>query len=131
MEFWLDGRRNSPRYQYQIASTSPFVLHETIEYAAAGGRQRVLQGKARRIGNEFVWLGHGVHMPIVRRWNVIGLSDDGNIAVLRYSKSATTTVGLTILVRDGTAADELRSEVARNAAAWGLALEDFATLTWR
>lgn len=128
--FWIDGRHDETRYSYEIVTETPFVLHETLAYTTQDGRQRQLQGRARRVRDEFVWRGAGMRVSIVRRWNIIGLSDDGAVAVMRNRKAPFFPDGMSILVREGVVVEELRAEVAKHATAWGLEPEDFATLTW-
>lgn len=128
--FWLDGRHGEPRFSFAVATRSPLLLSETIEFAHPDGRPRVATGKTRRVRGEFAWRGTGTDAFVTRRWSVAGLDATGSILVQRYRRTRAVTKGIDVLVREGAEIGELRTVVAGTAAELGLTPEDFASLTW-
>lgn len=130
MLFWLDGRHGEPRFTFGIASASPLMLTETVEFDADDGRRRVLRGKTRWVRDAFVWRGEGLHMVVTQRWQVLGADDGGDVLVVEYRGNRVVPGGLSVLVREGAEREELRTLVASKAATLGVTPEQFASLTW-
>lgn len=130
MLFWLDGRHGEPVFTFSVASASPLLLTETIEFDADDGHRRVLRGKTKMVRDSFVWRGEGLHMVVTQRWRVLGIDDGGSVLVVDYRGNRVVPGGLTVLVRKGSEPDELRTLVASNAAMFGITPEQFASLSW-
>jgi hypothetical protein len=128
--FWLDRRHGEPRFTFDVATPSPLLLSETIEFDGEDGRRRSVHGKAKLVRGEMVWRGSGLRSAITRRWSVLGLSGDATIVVIRYRDSRLIPGGVSLLVREGVEIDELRSVASATASTLGLTPEDFASLTW-
>lgn len=129
-QLWLDGRRSNPLITYAIASPSPLLLTDIEEFDTADGKRKTIRGKSRHSRGVFAWRGSGMLAAFAGRWKVAGIGGDSNILVVRYVKTRMGPSGISVLVRDGAAIDELRADIAHNAAAYGLGPEDFATLSW-
>jgi len=127
---WLGGARREPVFEYGVVKTSPLVLSDDVSYAVADGRVKHIVGRDRVGGDGFVWRGRGVLKPIRSRWQVTGVSADGNLMAIRFSKSIATPAGIDILEREGVHNPELRAAVAADTARYRLTMEDFASLTW-
>lgn len=131
---WLSGRRREPRFDYTLVSRNPLVLSDDVSYIASRGKRgsekRHLLGRDTFQRDEFVWRGTGVLRLVTSRWRVAGVSDDGTIAVIHFTKSLGTPAGVDIIVREGAAQPELRAVIAHATVDFGLTPEQFASLSW-
>ncbi len=131
---WLSGERRNPRFEYGLISREPLVLSDDVTYTTGPGKkageQKHILGRDTFHGEEFVWRGTGLLKLFTSRWHVAGVSDDGSIAAIHFSKSLGTPAGVDILVRDGSSVPELRAIIAHATDDYGLSLEQFASLTW-
>lgn len=127
---WTNGSRRAPTFTYGLVREHPLVLSDDVGWITSSGRERHLRGTDRARGDAFIWRGAGLLRPVTSRWSVTGISDDGLLAAIRFSKSLVTPAGVDVLVRDGAAIDELRVRVAAESVDLGIAAEDFASLTW-
>jgi hypothetical protein len=127
---WLDGERFSPRFSYDLISREPLVLADDVSFEFVDGEEKHILGQDAWRHDEFVWRGKGRLRFFASHWRVAGASDDGDIAVVRFSKSIATPAGVDVIVRDGSAHPELRATIAHASEEFGLTPEDFASLTW-
>lgn len=127
---WLGGERSRSHFSFEMISQGPLVLSEDVSYLDAEGEEKHIVGTDTWDWEEFRWRGTGLQRFAGARWSVNGVSADGAIAVIRYSKSRATPSGINILVRDGAQVMELRATIARGTEQFGLSPEDFGSLTW-
>ncbi|MBG6054468.1 hypothetical protein IWX81_000858 [Salinibacterium sp. CAN_S4] len=131
---WLSGERREPRFNYGLISRDPLVLSDDVTFVAAHGKRsgahRHILGKDTYTDGGFVWRGTGMLKLFTSRWRVGGLSDDGSIAAIHFTKTLGTPAGVDIIVREGTAVPELRAIIAHSTEDYGLTPEQFASLTW-
>lgn len=126
---WLTGEKLEPRFTYELVTESPLVLSDDVSYVEEGEEKHIL-GQDTLRGDEFVWRGRKLLRLVSSRWSVAGVSDDGDIAVVRFSKSLATPAGVDIIVREGTSHPEVRRTVAHATDDFGLTPEEFGSLTW-
>lgn len=126
---WLAGTRSEPRFTYELVSDEPLVLSDDVSYVADGEQKHIL-GQDVWNGDGFVWRGRKLLRLFASHWSVAGISDDGTIAVIRFSKSLATPAGVDIIVREGTHLPELRATIAHATEEFGLSPEEFGSLTW-
>lgn len=127
---WLTGERLSPRFSYELVGEHPLVLSDDVSYLTAEGEQKHILGQDTWRDDEFTWRGKGLLKLFASHWAVSGVSPDGSIAVIHFSKSLATPEGIDIVVREGTEVPELRATVARATEEFGLTPEGFGSLTW-
>lgn len=127
---WLTGERLSPRFEYGLISSDPLVLSDEVAYLQADGQSKSIVGVDTWRGDEFVWRGKGLLRLFASHWSIAGLSDDGSVAVVRFSKSLVTPAGVDIIVRDGSDHTEVRKLIAHGTEQFGLTPEDFGSLSW-
>ncbi|MEP6480999.1 MAG: hypothetical protein ABJA94_03220 [Rhodoglobus sp.] len=130
LPMWLSGERQSPHFAYELLGESPLLLAGEVSYATAEGEQKQITGQDAWGDGEFSRRGKGLQRVFVSRWIVSGVSDDGAIVVLHYSKSLATPDGIDVLVRDGAGALEVRTTIARATEEFGLTPEEFGSLSW-
>lgn len=126
---WLTGDKLKPTFTYELVSDDPLVLSDDVGYVQEGEEKHIL-GQDTWRGDEFVWRGRKLLRLFASHWSVAGISDDGTIAVIRFSKSLATPAGVDIIVRSGTQHPELRAMIAHATEEFGLTPEDFGSLTW-
>jgi hypothetical protein len=128
---WMAGDRLEPRFSYAILSEKPLAFSDDVSYLdIAGAEQHILGTDTWHPRGEMVWRGKGIRSVLRSHWRIAGSSDDGTIAVVKFSKSLVTPGGIDVIVRDDLEIPELRAIVARDAERFGLSLEDFAALAW-
>jgi hypothetical protein len=127
---WLAGDRLTPSLTYAVRSADPLVLDEYVSYRTPSGAEKRILGRDKWAGDHFLWRGRGLFGLFSSRWSVVGVSDDGSVAVIRFTKSMATPAGIDIVVRDGAEQPELRATIAGASVDFGLTAEDFASLTW-
>lgn len=126
---WLAGDKLQPQFTYGLVSEEPLVLSDDVSYRAEGEEKHIL-GQDAWNGEEFVWRGRKLLRLFASRWSVAGISDDGTIAVIHFSKSLATPAGVDVIVREGTHHPELRALIAHATEEFGLTPEQFGSLTW-
>ena len=126
---WLAGDKLEPTFSYELLSEDPLVLSDDVGYLEEGEEKHIL-GQDTWRGDEFVWRGRKLLRLLASRWGVAGMSDDGTIAVIRFSKSLATPSGVDIIVREGSEHPELRAMIAHATDEFGLSPEEFGSLTW-
>lgn len=126
---WLAGDKLQPRFTYALVSEEPLVLSDDVAYTEGGEEKRIL-GQDTWRGDRFVWRGRRLLRLVASHWEVAGASDDGSVAVIRFSKSLVTPSGVDVLVRDGAQHPELRAMIAHATEDFGLSPEEFGSLTW-
>ena len=126
---WLSGDKLEPTFSYELLSEDPLVLSDDVGYLEEGEEKHIL-GQDTWRGDEFVWRGRKLLRLFASRWGVAGMSDDGTIAVIRFSKSLATPAGVDVIVRDGADHPELRATIAHATEEFGLTPEEFGSLTW-
>ena len=127
---WLHGNRTEPRFAYEIVGRDPLVLSDEVSYVNAEGEAKKIIGKDTWRGDEFTWRGKGLLSLFASHWSIGGVSDDGTIAAIRFTKSLATPAGIDIVVREGSHNPELRAIIARGTEEFGLSPEDLGSLTW-
>lgn len=126
---WLTGEKTEPRFTYGLVSEEPLVLSDDVGYVEDGEEKHIL-GQDTWRGDEFVWRGRKVLKLVASHWSVAGMSDDGSIAIIRFSKSLLTPSGVDIIVREGAEHPELRRTIAHGTEEFGITPEEFGSLTW-
>ena len=128
---WLKGDRLQPRFRYGLITESPLVLSDEVAWVdAETGEEKTLPGRDTWRGDEFVWRGTGLLRLVASRWTVAASSDDGTIAVVRFSKSLATPAGVDVIVREDAEHPEVRATIAHSTERFGLTPEDFGSLSW-
>ena len=131
---WLSGERREPRCEYGLISQEPLVLSDDVAYTVGSGKrageQKHILGRDTFQGDEFVWRGTGMLRFFTSRWRVGGVSDDGSIAVIHFTKTLGTPAGVDVIVRDGSSVPELRAIIAHATDDYGLTPEQFGSLSW-
>jgi hypothetical protein len=127
---WLGGKRFEPRFGYRVRAERPLRLDDEVSYLDRAGKKKYVRGVDHWTGEEFVWRGVGLLSLFTSRWTIAGLSDDGSILVIRFSRSLATPAGVDVLERDGEQNPDLRSAVAGHIHSLGLSDADHASLHW-
>lgn len=127
---WLTGERVDPTFTYGLVSTDPLVLSDEVAFTTSEGEAKTILGQDTWRGEEFVWRGKGILKVAKSRWSVSGMSEDGNVVAIVFSKSIATPAGIDIVVREGATVDEPRTMIARDTERFGLTPENFGSLTW-
>lgn len=130
MKYWVNPVPRVPRFHFEMASTASLAFAERLEYMGPDGKVRTVVGHTQWADGVFVWRGTGLRKPLTGQWSVSGVSDDASVMCLRHHKTMLVAAGFSVLVREGVDASELRSDVANHAEAYGVTMEDFASLTW-
>ena len=89
---WLAGDKLEPRFTYELISDEPLVLSDDVGYVQEGVEKHIL-GQDTWRGDEFVWRGRKLLRLVASHWTVAGISDDGTLAVIHFSKSLATPSG--------------------------------------
>ena len=131
---WLSGERTEPRFEYAVLSQEPLVLSDDMAYTVGQGKKagttKHIVGRNTFDGEQFVRRGTGLQKLGTSTWYVSGASDDGSIASIHFTKSLGNPAGVAIIVRDGASVPELRAIIAHSTEDYGLAPEQFASLSW-
>jgi hypothetical protein len=127
---WITGERSQARFTYELIGREPLVLSDEVSYLNADGEAKKIVGRDTWRDDGFVWRGTGWLKPFASSWSVGGVSDDGSIAVIRFSKSLATPAGIDIVVREGSHRPDVRAIVAQSTDHFGLSPEDLGSLTW-
>ena len=127
---WLTDKRSDPRFTYDLVSADPLVLGDDVSYLGSDGQDKHIVGRDVWRDGYFTWRGRGVLRLFASRWSVAGCSDDGDVAAIRFSKSAATPAGVDIIVREGAQYPEVRALIANETEQFGLTPEDLASLSW-
>jgi len=129
---WLTGERIDPRFTYDLVSREPLVLSDDVSYTQVGEEpeEKHILGHDTWKGDEFVWRGRKLLKLFASHWSVTGMSDDGTIAVIHFTKSLATPAGVDVIVREGTELSGIRATIAHGTDEYGLTPEEFGSLTW-
>lgn len=152
---WLSGDRHRPRFNYELKTADPLVLHDTVTYTTAQGVEKIVpgvdrlrtdrprrnqrkgdqhgvdqRGVAQNGGNIFVWRGTGLLRFVTSRWAVVGATEDSNVMVIRFVKSRLTPAGVDVVLREGTDSHAFRTQVTGLSSTLGLTHGELASLTW-
>lgn len=125
---WLGGRHDAT-FEYGLLRERPLTLSDRVAYIDLDGKPKSIVGTDRWTGRGFTWRMRGLRGMFVKsRWEVAGARQ--GLAVIRFEKSIATPSGVDVVVAEGTDAASLRSTIAADPAAFGLTIEEFASLTW-
>jgi hypothetical protein len=127
---WLKGDRLKPSFTYDLRSSDPLTLGDTVGYSTTSGKSKKISGVDHYRSESFVWRGSGVLKLLTSSWSVIGISADSNIVAIRFSKTLATPAGIDVIIRDGTDSHAFRTMVSNEAEALGITNGEFASLTW-
>ncbi len=125
---WLTGERRQPTFEYGVLRDDPLVLSDVVSYTDAAGKVKTIRGKDRWRGHHFTWRGAGPLSLVTSNWAVIRADED--LVTLRFEKSLASPAGVDIIAREGMDSSGVRAFVAADPAAFGLTIEEFASLTW-
>lgn len=126
---WLTGERRDPVLEYALVRESPLTLSDRLGFQDPEGKQKSVRGTDRWHGTGFTWRASGPAGLFVRGlWEVAGAQQ--GLVVIRFARSAASPGGVDVMVGEDVDATELRSTIAAAPASFGLALEEFASLTW-
>ena len=127
---WLGGNRPRPRFCYELKNADPLVFDTVASFTRADGVEKTIVGRDRFRAGGFLWRGSGLRSFVTSRWSVIGMTNDSNIVVIRFTKSMLSPAGIDVIVRDGMDSHAFRSTVAGLSESLGLTQGEFASLTW-
>ena len=99
-----------------------------MHYTDGRGRARTIVGTDRWNGDHFVWRGGGALSLLRSHWHVASLVDD--VLVIHFERSRVTPAGTDVAIRAGSEHPELRRRIAADPSAFGLTVEQFASLSW-
>lgn len=126
---WLSGERLNPTFEYGLLRDQPLTLSDRVTYLAPDGKEKSIVGTDRWTGRGFTWTMRGIAGLFVKsRWEVAGACE--GLAVIRFEKSLATPSGVDVVVAEGADARDVRTVIAADPSAFGLTLEEFASLTW-
>lgn len=126
---WLSGERRDPVFEYGLLRESPLTLSDRVSYTDESGKAKTIVGTDRWHGHGFTWRLKGFGGLFVRsRWEVAAVRQ--GLLVIRFDKSIATPGGVDVVVGEGVDSGELRTVIAADPSAFGLTLEEFASLTW-
>jgi hypothetical protein len=129
MPTWLSGERRDPAFEFRLVREHPLTLSDTVAYVDAEGRRTTKRGTNRWHGTGFTGRAGGLPGLFARsNWEVAGARQ--GLLVIRFGRSLVSPGGVDVVVGEGVDATHLRSVVAADPASFGLALEEFASLTW-
>jgi hypothetical protein len=129
MPVWLSGERRDPTFEFRVVRDHPLRLSDTVVYVDSDGRRRARRGTDRWHGAGFTGRATGLSGLFARsRWEVAGARQ--GLLVIRSGRSFVSPGGVDVVVGEGLDASSLRSVIAADPASFGLALEEFASLTW-
>ena len=125
---WLGGRRDAT-FEYGLVRESPLTLTDRVAYIDLDGKPKSIVGTDKWTGHGFTWSMRGIGGLFIKsRWEVAGARE--GLAVIRFQKSIATPSGVDVVVAEGTDAGSLRTTIAADPAAFGITIEEFASLTW-
>jgi hypothetical protein len=127
---WLSGKRLDPVLSYELVTESPLSFRDVVSYTTVEGEAKTIVGIDKFNGHGFTWRGKGLLGLVASHWAVTGVNEARTVVAIQYEKTLFTPVGIDILIPKDTVVPEVRSIVATDAAAYGLTLENFASLTW-
>ena len=127
---WLTGKRLEPVLNYEIVTEKPLVFKDVVRYTTDTGEAKSIVGVDKYRGRGFTWRGKGLLGLVASHWLASGANSEGTVLAIQYEKTLFTPAGIDIIVREGVDVPEVRTIVATDAAAYGLTLEKFASLTW-
>jgi hypothetical protein len=130
LPMWLSGLTQAPHYTFSLDGDRPDSIAETLTYLAHNAQAVIIETSHALDGERFVSRGTGLARFSRTKWSVSGVSADAAVIVLRFTRTRLSPEGVSILVRDGAERPRLRAEVASDIDAFGLALEEFASITW-
>lgn len=130
LPMWLSGLTQAPHYTFSLDGDRPDSIAETLTYLAHNGQAVIIETSHALDGERFVSRGTGLARFSRTKWSVSGVSADAAVIALRFTRTRLSPEGVSILVRDGAERPRLRAEVASDIDAFGLALEEFASITW-
>jgi hypothetical protein len=126
---WLSGERRDPSFEYGLLSESPLTLSDEVGFLDPDGKRKIIRGTDRWNGTGFTWRMKGIAGLFIRsHWQVAGVRQ--GLLVIRFDKSIATPGGVDVVVGEDVDATELRTVIAADPSAFGLTLEEFASLTW-
>lgn len=126
---WLTGERREPVFEYGLVREHPLTLSDTVGYLDPEGKAKTIRGTDRWHGTGFTWRANGLAGLVLRsHWEVAGARQ--GLLVIRFGESLATPGGVDVVVGEGVDASQLRTVIAADPASFGLALEEFASLTW-
>lgn len=125
---WLRGSRHDPVIEYGLRGEDPLTLDDTVEYVDDLRGESSIRGVDVLRRDGFVWRGNGGLRLLRSRWSVLHLDDD--LLAIRFARSLVTPAGVDVLVREHADRPEVRAEVAEHPELLGLAVGEFASLTW-
>lgn len=126
---WLSGERRDVVFEYRLVRENPLQLVHEVSFTDPEDVRRTVTGTDRWNGTGFTWRPSGAR-GVMRRgaWEVAAIRQ--GLVVLRFLPTLSTPHGLDVVVSEGVEADELRTVFAADPSAFGLTLEEFASLTW-
>ena len=126
---WLSGERLNPTFEYGVQSERPLTFSDRVTYTDAAGKQKSIVGTDKWNGHGFTWSMRGIRGLFVKsRWEVAGARQ--GLAVIRFEKSIATPAGVDVVAGEGVDTTDLRTTIAADPGAFGLSIEEFASLTW-
>lgn len=126
---WLSGERRDPVFEYAVLRDQPLMLSTRSEFTEPDGKRRVILGTDHWHGDGFTWRARGLRGIFARtHWEVAGARQ--GLIITRFAKSLVSSGGLAVMVLEGVDSSDLRSVVAADPLSFGLAIPEFAGLTW-
>ncbi|HWM33474.1 MAG TPA: hypothetical protein VNR36_04470 [Pseudolysinimonas sp.] len=126
---WLSGERRDPVFEYAVLRDRPLTLSTRSEFTEPDGKRKTILGTEHWHGDGFTWRPKGARGLVVRtHWEVLGARQ--GLIITRFAKSAVSQGGLAVMIAEGVDGSGLRSVVAADPLSFGLAIPEFAGLTW-
>lgn len=125
---WLHGGRHDPVIEYGLRGEDPLTLDDTVEYVDDRKGSTTITGTDVLGADGFVWRGAGRLRLLRSRWSVLHIDEE--LLSIRFARSLVTPAGVDVLVREEADRPEIRAEVAEHPELLGLAVGEFASLTW-
>jgi hypothetical protein len=100
---WLSGRRLHPTFTYGLLPGEPLTLSDEVSYRTRAGATKRIVGVDRfdPASGGFTWRGRGLLAAFSSRWRIDHLSDDRELVVLSFARSAVTPAGVDVIGRGG------------------------------
>lgn len=126
---WLSEGRRDVVFEYRLLREHPLSLRHEVSFTEPDGARRTRIGRDRWNGTGFTWRPSGLRGLTRRgRWEVAAIRQ--GLVVLRFLETLSTPHGIDVVVEEGVDPGELRAVFAADPSAFGLEVEEFASLTW-
>lgn len=127
---WVDEGRSDPVFSFEVIGSEPLMVQEEQRFTTTDGKERVVTRTGVWSGKMMRSRSRSLLRNTVSNWCVSGVGRDGAFLILRTVTAGVAQDGLLVLTRLDAPPSGLRSAIASSAEQFGLAAEDFASLSW-